>query len=112
MTVLVIAEDEKWREEVREAVLEALHNNGDCIMVSHEAGLVIFELLQPDLIVVCDYDEALTPPTTHSVGWRSYNRIKRFAHADHMIRMGKKYLRYSNYAQNLLSLKALVYMQH
>lgn len=112
MNVLVIAEDESKGMKVRDAVLEALNHKGDCFMVSHEKGLNIFVRLRPDLVVVCDYDEALTPPTTHGIGWRSYNRIKEYVSANHIIRMGAKYFSYENYAQSIDSLKALVYMQH
>lgn len=112
MNVLVVAEDKKVREEVRDAVLEALHGKGICFTVSHEEGFGCCIRIQPDLIIVCDYDEALTPPTTHGIGWRSYNRIKEYVSANRIIRMGAKYFRYENYAQSIDSLKALVYMQH
>ena len=112
MNVVVIAEDASKRMEVQNAVLEALQDKGACFAVSHEEGLDIFVRLQPDLIIVCDYDEEVTRPTkmAYSTGFQSYCRIKEFVPAHRMIRKGDKEFRHSNYCQSMLSLKALVHM--
>ena len=110
MTVLVIAKDPEKMKEVRKAVLQALQDKGNCCTVSHEDGLDIFVRLQPDLIIVCDYDEEVTRPTkmAYSSGFRSYCRIKEFVSEHRMIRMGDKEFGHVNYCNSEISLKELV----
>lgn len=111
MRVLVVAGDAVKRKEVRNAVLEALQNDGECFTTSHKEGKEICLRRNPDLVVVCDYDEV--SPMACGIGFQSYCSIVAIAPEKNVIRMGdNKSFQYRNYCQSMLSLQALVYMRY
>ena len=106
MKVLVVADSAEERSIVRIAVLEALQNVGECLTTSHKDGEEICRRKNPDLVIVCNYDEV--SPMVRAVGLQSYAGIKKIGFEKNLIRMGGKSLPHSNYCNNTESLKAMV----
>lgn len=110
MKVLVIAEGAESRKKVRDAVLDAMQNTGECFTTSHEEGREICLRQKPDVVVVCDYDEV--SPMVCGTSFQSYCGVTEIMSAEDVIRMGEKSFPHKNYCKSMVSLQALVYMRY
>ncbi|MEK7493697.1 MAG: hypothetical protein AAB630_00925, partial [Patescibacteria group bacterium] len=110
MKVLIVADSAEERTLVRAAVLEALQDEGECLVTTHKDCREICLCKQPDLVVVCDYDEV--SPMACATGMQSYTSMKEIGFEKNLIRMGWKAFPYPNYCTSKRALKALVYMHH